>query len=108
MAKMKGANSMSDTYRGIAPTDVDAWERTVAIYRVARKAGARLRARDLIRPDPERWFAEYAGPYLNRIANLMHRLLEERIAEREIALGLSTPDEDETTRPQPESVSPLN
>jgi hypothetical protein len=38
----------------------------------------------------------------------MHHLLEERIAEREIALGLSTPDEDETTRPQPESVSPLN
>lgn len=75
-------------YQGIAPTDITPWERTVAIYRVARKAGARLRARDLIRPNPERWWAEYTGPLLNRLANVMHEKLERRIAAREIALGL--------------------
>jgi hypothetical protein len=75
-------------YQGIAPTDVTAWERTVAIYRVARQAGARLRARDLIRPDPERWFNDWARAYLNSVADLMHKHLEERIARREIALGL--------------------
>lgn len=75
-------------YRGIAPTDVTAWERTVAIYRCARKAGARLRARDLIRPDPERWFGEYAGPLLDRLQTVMHERLEERIRLRERALGL--------------------
>ena len=75
-------------YLGIAPQDIDAWERTVAIYRVARKAGARLRARDLIRPQPEKWWNEWAGPLLNRIANVMHEKLEWRIAQREIALGL--------------------
>jgi hypothetical protein len=90
---------VSDEYRGIAP-EVDAWERTVAIYRVARKGGARLRARDLIRPEPEKWFNEYAGPLLNRIANVMHERLEERIRLREIAMGMTT---EEMTRPQAES-----
>lgn len=74
-------------YRGIAP-EVTAWERTVAIYRCARKAGARLRARDLITPNPERWFREYAGPLLGRIQTVMHERLEERIRLREIAMGI--------------------
>ena len=89
----------SDDYRGIAP-QIDAWERTVAIYRCARKAGARLTARDLIAPQPEKWFQEHAGPLLNRIATVMHEQLEERIRLRELAIGLTT---EGMTRPQPES-----
>jgi hypothetical protein len=79
---------MSDEYRGQAPQNVTPWERTVAIYRVARKAGARLRARDLIEPDPEKWWNEWAGPYLGAIERAMHQLLEERIRLREAAMGV--------------------
>lgn len=92
---------MFDTYQGIAP-EVDPWTRTVAIYRVARKAGARLRARDLIAPDPERWFKEWAGPLLGRIARLMSEQLEERIRQREAALGMTT---EEMTLPPQEGLS---
>lgn len=68
--------------------NVTPWERTVAIYRVARKAGARLRARDLIHADPERWWAEYTGPMLNRISNVMAAKLHAYRRAREEALGL--------------------